>query len=290
MTTSSIIYRPLTSLADFAAVEEVQRAIWSADGMVPRALIKVMAQNGGAVIGAFDGPTLIGFVLSFLGTDDQGDTRRPAMANLKHCSHMLAVLPPYQSHGVAYQLKLLQRDFALQQGVRLVTWTFDPLVARNARFNVARLGAMCRTYIPDMYGPMNDALNAGLPSDRLLAEWWLNSPRVREKLSGGRAALNLDSYLSAEACLLNPSQAAPDDGLPRPTERVSQPDGLFALVEIPADFQALRAYDAQLALAWRAQTHPVFISALAAGYIVTDFVLEPYEGRLRGFYALSLSE
>lgn len=290
MTDSPITYRHLTSLEDFAAVEAVQRAIWGDYGLVPRALIKVMAQNGGAAIGAFAGPELIGFVLSFLGTDDQGDPNRPAMANLKHCSHMLAVLPPYRSHGVAYQLKLLQRDFALQQGVRLMTWTFDPLMARNARFNVARLGAMCHTYIPDMYGPMNDSLNAGLPSDRLLAEWWLSSPRVRERLGGSRAALNLESYLSANATLLNPSQAAPDDGLPRPTDHTSTAEGLFALIEIPADFQALRAYDPTLAQAWRAQTRHLFTTTLAAGYLVTDFVLEPHAGRLRGFYALSLSD
>lgn len=290
MTEPDITYRHLTSLDDFAAVETVQRAIWSEDGLVPRALIKVMAQNGGAVIGAFAGATLIGFVLSFLGTDDQRDPNRPAMTNLKHCSHMLAVLPPYRARGVAYRLKLLQREFALQQGVRLMTWTFDPLMARNARFNLARLGALCRAYTPDMYGAMNDPLNAGLPSDRFTAEWWLSSPRVRERLAGDRAALTLDSYLSANARLLNPSQAAPDDGLPRPTDHPSQPDGLFALIEIPADFQALRAYDPQLALAWRFQTRDLFTAALAEGYLVTDFVLETHEGRQRGFYALSFTE
>ena len=112
------------------------------------------------MIGAWDDDKLVGFVLGFLGTDE-GDPNRPAMTRLKHCSHMLAVLPDYRDKGVGYQLKIAQYHAVNQQAVRLITWTFDPVESRNANLNIARLGAISRTYKRDNYGEMNDGLNVG---------------------------------------------------------------------------------------------------------------------------------
>lgn len=283
--------RPLESHADYLAAENLQRAVWpgSDADLVPRHLLSTAAQNGGLVLGAFDGETLVGFVFGFLGAE--GDNNgRPAMTRLKHCSHMLGVLPEYRDQHVGYRLKLAQREFVLKQGVRLITWTYDPLESRNAHLNIARLGAVCRTYKRDVYGPMSDALNAGLPSDRFQVDWWITSNRVRERLEGGRAALNLESFTSTGAPTLNPGRVSEADGLLHPAEGFQKPDGAFALVEIPYNFQAIKVYDLRLARAWRYHIREVFELAFSTGYLVTDFFVESQAGRLRSFYALSQGE
>lgn len=288
---TAIDLRPVQTHAEFAAVEAVQRAVWpgSETDVVPRHLLSTAAANGGLVIGAFAGDELVGFVFGFLGTDS-AEGGRPALTQLKHCSHMLGVRPEYRDQDIGYRLKLAQRDFVLGQGVRLVTWTYDPLESRNARLNIARLGAVCRTYKRDVYGAMADELNAGLPSDRFQVDWWVTSARVRERLLGQRAQLVLDSFLSAGSEILNPTQAAPDDGLPRPPRRVAEPTSTFALIEIPRDFQTLKTQDQDLAQEWRAHTRALFEAAFAQGYLVTDFFTEVWEGRLRSFYALSYGD
>lgn len=280
--------RPVETHAEFAAVVDLQRSIWPGNEttLVPEHLLLTAAHNGGLVIGAFDGDRLIGFVFGFLGTDES-DSSRPAMTRLKHCSHMLGVLPEYRDQHIGFQLKLAQREFVLKQGVRLITWTFDPLESRNAHLNIARLGAVSRLYLRDVYGTMNDAVNAGLPSDRFQVDWWITSNRVRERLNGERAPLNLESFTSAGVAILNPAQVAPDDGLLHPPPSFSLPTGTFALVEIPYNFQAIKVYDLALAQAWRYHIREVFETVFSHGYWITDFFTASQEGRLRSYYALS---
>lgn len=284
-----ITIRPIETHAELAQVEDIQRQVWPGTDLeiVPRHVLTTAAHNGGLLIGAFDDDRLIGFVFGFLGTDD-GDTRRPALTRLKHCSHMLGVLPEYRDQHIGYRLKLAQCDFVVQQGVRLITWTYDPLESRNAHLNIARLGAVCRTYLRDVYGSMGDSLNAGLPSDRFQVDWWVTSNRVKERLGGTRAALTLESFTSAGAEILNPAEAR--DNLLHPPARFSEPGGIFALVEFPYNFQAIKVYDLSLAQAWRFHIREVFERLFAAHYIITDFFTESRAGRLRSFYALTYSE
>jgi predicted GNAT superfamily acetyltransferase len=128
---------------------------------------------GGQVLGAFDGDIMAGFAMALPGY-------RNGQPYLH--SHMLAVLPQYRNLGLGRRMKLAQRDDALARGFELMEWTFDPLEIKNAHLNIARLGAICRRYQPDFYGPSSSPLQGGLPTDRLYAEWWLNSPRVRRHL------------------------------------------------------------------------------------------------------------
>jgi predicted GNAT superfamily acetyltransferase len=287
----TITIRSLETQEEFMAAEELQAEIWPGDRLeiAPRHVLLTVAHNGGLVLGAFDGQQLIGFLFGFLGTDE-ADASRPAMTRLKHCSHMLGVLPEYRDQDIGYRLKLAQRDFVMKQGVRLITWTYDPLESRNAHLNIARLGAVCRTYMEDVYGPMADALNAGLASDRFQVEWWITSARVQERVQGQRAKLVLDSFLSAGADILNPTIVAPDDGLPRPAPRPRAAERMFALVEIPYNFQEIKTHDLALARDWRLQTRALFEAAFAQRYLVTDFFSAFHEGRQRSFYALSQSE
>ena len=128
---------------------------------------------GGQVIGAFDRDVMVGFAMSLPGYRD-------GKAYLH--SHMLAVLPEYRNAGLGRRLKLAQRDDALARGFDLMEWTFDPLEIKNAHLNIVRLGAIARRYMPNFYGPSTSPLQGGLPTDRLVAEWWLRSARVRRTL------------------------------------------------------------------------------------------------------------
>ncbi len=282
--------RPLESTADFHAAEEIERVVWpgSETDVTPLHVLTTVAHNGGCVLGAFDADRLVGFVFGFLGTDS-ASSERPAMARLKHCSHQMGVLPDYQSQNVGYRLKLAQRDFVVNQGIRLITWTYDPLESRNARLNIAKLGAVCRTYFREVYGAMADGLNAGLPSDRFQVDWWITSARVKERLFGSRLPLVLESFTDAGATILNPATFGPA-GWPRPAERPATFAGMTALIEIPADFQGLKAHDLALARAWKLTLRELFEAAFGAGYLITDFFHETLRGQRRSFYALSHSD
>lgn len=285
-----ISIRPLATADDMSAAEGLQRQVWPGDEteVVPAHMLLAIAHGGGVVLGAFDGSRLIGLVVGFLGTDSDSPDR-VAMARLKHCSHLLGVDPAYRDQAIGYRLKVAQRAAVARQGIRLITWTYDPLLSRNAHLNIRRLGAVARTYLRKVYGDMRDGLNAGLPSDRFRADWWITSNRVATRLTGHRPPLDLAHFLEAGAQKLNPAALGPDD-LPRPAEHPVMPSGSLALVEIPPDFMELKARDLGLALAWRHHTRQVFEQAFAAGFMVTDFVHLRGERAPRSYYLLSFGD
>jgi len=166
-----IVVRKCESLEDFHRCVELQREIWGeADLEVePATMFVVAAHTGGEVLGAFDGDRLVGYTLALVGVRDR--------TTYLH-SHMAGVKPQYRDRGVGRMLKLFQRSEALSRGIRLIQWTFDPLEARNAHFNLNRLGAICRTYQPNLYGVTTSPLHRGLATDRLLVEWHLDSARA----------------------------------------------------------------------------------------------------------------
>lgn len=163
--------RKCKELEEFQGCVELQRQIWGeADLEVePVTAFVVAAHTGGQVLGAFDGGSMIGYTLAVVGV-------RNGVPYLH--SHMTGVLSSYRDKGVGRMLKLFQRDEALSRGIRLVQWTFDPLELRNAHFNLNRLGAICREYLPNLYGVTTSPLHRGLATDRLLVEWRLDSARV----------------------------------------------------------------------------------------------------------------
>ncbi|MGW8250580.1 MAG: hypothetical protein ACWGO1_08055, partial [Anaerolineales bacterium] len=191
-----------------------------------------------------------------------------------------------------------QWQMVRNQGLDRITWTFDPLLSRNAHLNIARLGAVCNTYLRSVYGELRDDINAGIPTDRFQVDWWVNSERVSRRLSR-RARLSLDMahFLAAGARVLNPSQVG-DDGLPQPgTYHFEEPQAVglspdqpaITLVEIPASFPTVKDASPELALEWRLHARNVCEDLFARGYLVTDFVHLP--GRLpRSFYVFSHGE
>jgi predicted GNAT superfamily acetyltransferase len=272
----------LSEIDRYHECESLQERVWGLDGIdvVPLHLMITMQKSGGLVLGAFDETDrMVGFLLGFLGACD-GDVRRP-----KHCSHMMGVLEEWRGRGVGYRLKLAQRDHALSQGLDLVTWTYDPLESLNAALNIGKLGAVCGTYVRDLYGPMTDGLNAGLSTDRFCVDWWIDSDRVRTRLSGDRPRPALAAALARDAVVLNPASVGPD-GLPRPAAALEQSRASTVLVEIPANVRAIKADDMELAWRWREQTREAFEECFAAGYTVSDFISEEEGGVRRSWYVL----
>jgi predicted GNAT superfamily acetyltransferase len=285
MSYQPFVIRPIESIADLQACEEIQRQVWGPGDteVVPLNMLAAVQRNGGIALGAFAGDRLVGFVFGFLGTSGRFGPEAPATVKLKHHSHMLAVLPEWRDEGVGYTLKLAQCEAARAQGLRLMTWTYDPLESRNALFNISKLGAVCNIYHRDYYGEMRDELNVGLPSDRFQVDWYIASKRVATRLERRRGRLEREHYTSAGAVLLNPANF--ESSLPRPPAQVAGLFAVMALVEIPADFQSLKSADRSLALAWRLQTREIFERAFAHGYMVTDYI---FESKLRrGFYVLT---
>jgi predicted GNAT superfamily acetyltransferase len=166
-----IVVRKCEHLDEFHRCVELQREIWGeADLEVEPGTMFVVAQHtGGQVLGAFDGEKLIGYTLAVVGLH--------GTVPYLH-SHMTGVREEYRNRGIGRMLKLFQRDEALGRGIRLIEWTFDPLELRNAHFNLNRLGAICRKYEPNLYGVTTSPLHRGLHTDRLAAEWHLDSARV----------------------------------------------------------------------------------------------------------------
>ena len=169
--TEQITIRKCEGMDELNACVTLQKEVWNFNDvdLVPLRMFVVSQKIGGQVIGAFDGSELVGFAFSIPGS-------RAGHAYLH--SHMLAVRESYRNYGLGRRLKLAQRDDAIAHGVELLEWTFDPLEIKNAHLNLARLGAIARRYSVNHYGHSSSPLQGGLPTDRLVAEWWLKSKRV----------------------------------------------------------------------------------------------------------------
>jgi predicted GNAT superfamily acetyltransferase len=283
-------FRSIESFEDAHQVERLQSLIWPGNEteIVPAHFLLAIARNGGLALGAFDREKLVGFVIGFLGTD-QESPNRPAMAQLKHHSHMMGVHPDYRDQGVGFHLKVAQRDFVNTQGIRLITWTYDPLQSRNAYLNVHRLGAVCRKYRREAYGEMRDLLNIGYPSDRFEVEWWITSTRVKSRVKGSRESLDLANFLGAGAVKINSAKLGSGDLL-YPADRILPMEDKILLIEIPPDITKIKDQNIELAIRWRLTTRDLFEEAFSKGYLITDFVHFKEERFPRSYYVLSYGE
>ena len=252
---ANVELRPLTALAQLDSAIGVMVATWGAFQLPPREMLTALGHSGNVPLGAYDGDRLVGFVLGWAGVDDGG---------LHVHSHMLAALPDRRHRGVGYALKLGQRAQALEQDIHVARWTFDPLVARNAWFNVGKLGAVADGFGRAFYGEMSDEINAGDRSDRLVVRWDLDrDPSPRPWPEG------LPTVLAAEG--------DPDEPRPVPGP-ASGDDG--GVVEVPRDHAELRRRDPALAARWREATANALEVCFRAGSIAGSF------DKTRSAYAL----
>jgi predicted GNAT superfamily acetyltransferase len=238
--TAEIAIRHCHGLPEFKECFELQRSVWGRTELdVPLPLFVVAAETGGQVLGAFDRDKMVGFTLAIAGFRDG----RPFLH-----SHMTAVLENYRDRGIGRRLKLFQREDALQRGIQLVEWTFDPLEVKNAYLNFMRLGAIARRYLPNCYGVTTSPLHGGMPTDRLIAEWWLDSPRVNNLLNGS-------------------------------TPIVSDSPSGRAEIRIPAEMPKLRHDNPAEALRIQTETREQFEQWIAKGYAATAIEINSEGGR-----------
>lgn len=225
-----------------------------AGAMVPPEVLTALGHAGGQVSGAFRDEDLVGATAAFVGLS------APGAVHLH--SHVTGVLPSAAGTGVGRALKLHQRAWCLTRGVTRVVWTFDPVVRRNAVFNLVMLGAQAVAYQQDVYGPMSDARNAGLPTDRLVADWDLLGPRVRAALAGRPAEPDVAALRRGGAETV--VDVGPDgEPLVTPTDRPRR------LVRVPEDIESLRLEDPGLARRWSRAIRAELGGAMAAGMRVT---------------------
>jgi len=179
-TANSITIRTCHDIEELRRAVALQKEVWNFTDaeLVPLRLFVVAEKVGGQVLGAFDGGEMVGFALAVPGVRG---------GNSYLHSHMLAVRKGYRNGGLGRRIKLFQREEALERGIELIEWTFDPLEIKNAYLNIEKLGAIVRRYTINQYGITTSPLQGGLPTDRLIAEWWLTSRRVEELLANGSA-------------------------------------------------------------------------------------------------------
>ena len=286
--TSPYQIRLLETAEEMYAIESLIAEIWGggAKDVVPAHFLIAIIHNGGLALGAFEDEKMIGFVFGF-----PGFAQTPQGKNIKHCSHQMGVHPAHRGKNIGFALKKAQWQMVRQQGLNRITWTFDPLLSKNAYLNIARLGTVCNTYKREEYGEMIDGLNAGIASDRFQVDWWINTQRVTRHLgTENRGALGLKNYQEADAQILYTPEMDMDLGLLFPPQKFSRPEKKILLLQIPSDYQTMRGKNLSLAQDWRFFTREVFEKNFNAGYIVTDFIYDHTQKIPLSFYVLTDGE
>jgi predicted GNAT superfamily acetyltransferase len=259
-----ISYRVLTENADLEAASHLEAVVWGWDVQFasPTNVMRVTALKGGLVLCAYDGQEMIGMSWAF-----------PARCEGKWVlwSHVAGVLPEYRRLGIGAGIKWAQRVWALDNGYDQIRWTFDPLQAGNANFNLRILGAKTYKIMENVYGVYDDALNPGLPTDRFETVWKLNDPRV-EQLSRGE---RLPETPMPDATLLEYANGE--------LHTKSMPENTLLRAEIPANFSQLGRENPALAREWQLALRLSLTDAFARGYAVTDFIRDDS----RRWYVLS---
>jgi predicted GNAT superfamily acetyltransferase len=253
--TPGILIRKCHALEDFHQCVALQREIWEEQDLEvePATAFVVAANTGGQVLGAFDHARLVGFTLALVGLRD-------GLPYLH--SHMTGVHPQYRDRGVGRMLKLFQREEALGRNIRTICWTFDPLELRNAHFNLNRLGAICRTYLPNFYGVTTSPLHRGLATDRLLAEWHLESPRTIAAVAG------VPVHIPDNAAVIELASTETPTPPPDPGQDT---------LEIPQDTQHLHVLQARLRDNFQKYFHRGYAAiAVRTGTSPPAYVLYPW--------------
>ena len=261
--------------ADFDACVLLQRAVWGLDDIeITSALQLIAAIHAGGMLHLAETVEgrVVGFAYAFPGL--RGST--PYFH-----SDMLAVLPEHQKQGVGIRLKWAQRDDALARGVSLMAWTFDPLQARNATLNLRRLGGEATEFLENFYGITTASLHHGLPTDRLLVRWELNSSRVAQLLAGGDPPRTVPVPAAVRINDVKWQAGWPVSSEPR--LELEQPELLF---EIPPDWDVLAQAAPRVAEAWHSVLRRAFQAYFARGYRAADFAPTEEGGRRRPFYVL----
>ncbi|MEX2502939.1 MAG: GNAT family N-acetyltransferase [Trueperaceae bacterium] len=262
----SVAIRSLERIEELHGCEAIEKVVWQVDDreIVPASALRALQHAGGLVAGAFDGDRMVGYVLGFLARP-VGET-----ATGLH-SHLLAVLPEYRKTGLGRALKRYQRSWALERDLPWVSWTFDPLLAVNARLNLEQLGAIGVAYFADFYGTLGGVVYGSLATDRLLIRWDIGSEQVRQ-LADGRPRPLLDGPAPPVAL------GEAEDGGPGSVR--TDLDAATVQVRVPASFPPLLYEAPKQAEAWRVAVREAMGHYVGRGYRAVRFLDGSYQLRL----------
>jgi predicted GNAT superfamily acetyltransferase len=270
--TASIVISDIESVSEMHQVEALEKEIWGCDDLdvLPATMLSASREVGGVLVGAYNDNNLVGFVYGFPGIED---------GEITHHSHMLAVKPSQRNLNLGYKLKLAQRDRALAQDIKRITWTFDPLQSLNAYFNFSKLGVVADKYKINFYGESTTSFLHQFGTDRLWVSWLIKSDRVRRRLNNESSEPSFSSDLPRLVQIRN------DEPFSSEASKVlGEP---YVAIEIPRDINALQKRDPGLAIRWRESTREAFTAAIAAGYLVEDFFRSKRDEDSFGVYVLS---
>ncbi len=241
---SGIELRVILDPDEIGDIIPVISSAWGMDsvGTLIKDIVSAMRYHGGVVIGAYDEEKMVGMHFSFPGYRN---------GKVYLYSHMTGVVSGLKYSGIGYMLKMKQREWALENGYDLIAWTYDPIMSLNASFNLRKLGTISRCYINNFYGKMDDAINRGIPTDRVVTEWWIG----KEKKSTGNY-IPINSFSSEYEYQFPPVA----DDLPAKI-----------LFKIPADFTAMKKKDKDLALKWRMYVRETLTDLFSKGYVAMGF-------------------
>lgn len=267
--------RRVETLAEYESCEQLQKKVWGRHDLqvVPRNQLIAAQLAGGLLLGAFDkNDNMVGFVYGFPGVMD---------GKLIHYSHMLGVSPRLWSENIGYRLKLEQREYALNQGVDLIVWTFDPLEPANASLNFRKLGVVSDRYEVNLYGIVKVKRYKDVETDRLVVKWFIRSERVVRRLAGEEVS----GPVEPEKLRVNFTRYK-DKGLLKFAGADLFRDDSYLCVEIPDSFQVIKGKDLEGARAWRVGIRGICLHYLGKGYRILDFFTLRTESGRRNFYLL----
>ena len=264
-----MIIRDLHTIEEFRQIVELERTIWgyTDTGDIVTVPVFIFTVRRGAILIAAvdDSGKFVGFAYSVVGLADG----RPMQ-----WSHMTGVLPEHRG-GLGYRLKLEQRLRAIERGCDLIEWTFDPMQALNAHFNLAKLGAIVKEYAQNFYGESTSTLHRGTPTDRIIAHWRITEPHVLRRVEAG-PGLHLRSHDVTDAPLANTSRHVGQ--WREPADVTHDLDTRRLRIEIPTGFTEMQRQAHDLALQWRLEVRGWFEAYLGRGYRAVDFALHREEG------------
>lgn len=260
--------RDLTTIEEFRQVVALEQAIWGytdPGDIVTVPVFIFTVHRGATLIGAFEpGGAMVGFAYGVVGLKS---------GRVMQWSHMAGVLPAYRG-GLGYRLKLAQRQRALQQGLDLIEWTFDPLQAMNAHFNFAKLGGISEEYAANFYGASTSALHRGTPTDRLVVSWKIAEPHVVRRLD--QSTIRARAHEVTEAPVVNATVI--EDKWRQTTSLDLALDDRRVWIEVPTGFTEMQQEAPDRALQWRMDARRMFQGYFAKGYRAVDFVLQRQHG------------
>jgi predicted GNAT superfamily acetyltransferase len=273
-------YKEMLDFSDYDILEDIQVDAWGmpARELVPKRLIYATLKSGGVVIGAYKDEEIIGYCWGWVGYNE--------IFGRFIYSHHNAVRKQFQNQGIGLNLKLAQRKWAMEKDFRLINWTFDPLQSKNCYLNLHKLGVVCNNYKQNYWGEMKDILNKGIDTDRFYCNWYLNSERVKGRVSG--KSDDFTHLIQDKGYHVFETQLEREKLITKKTNLELVTEHIF--IEIPSNFSYLISNEKPTLIQWRNETRRVFENYFKKGYKAVDFIVLKNTEEIKCYHVLKKEE